>query len=87
MVSVVSSSITIYLQSSRLKSTLKRGFNAFIQRFKRKSPKSSIIKLDARLDAIEQQIENVASRVKNRENNLKYQIRNEVVEYLKQLQK
>ncbi len=48
------------------------------------SRKSNVSK---RLDTIEQQIENIASRVSIREKNIKQQIRDEVKSYLEKLAK
>ena len=72
-------------------------WNAFKSRIKRKStPKSSdmdvvdvilIAKLTDRIDDLQKQVDNIIEVKYNRDTNRKYNIRRDVREYLKELQK
>ena len=64
---------------------IKRGFNAIKRITTYKSRSSSLHELTARIDALEQQINNLIEVKYNREKNQTRKIRTEVIKYLNEL--
>lgn len=79
LTAVLSSIITSSLPA------LKHVFKRVLQRSKRKSPKVSIADLEARINTLEHNLDNVAEVVARREKNMKSKVRTEVNNYLTQL--
>ena len=79
MTSILSSYITTKLP------TYKRVLSRVLTWIKPKSPKVSITDLEARINVLEHNIDNIAEVVARREKNMKSKVRTEVNNYLTEL--